>query len=495
MNTPQATARKSSAAVPLWVQYLLALAATFVLYGATAQRGVAWQDSAIFQWRIALFQPAADPDLGIALSHPLLIVLGKGASMLPMGETTWRMNLLSALAGAVAVANVMLLVRRLLGRVWPAVIAAGALAVAHTMWWLATITESQTLYLALFTAELHVLLSLVRAPSLGAVVLLGLINGLAMTAHNLALLALPCYGVAVLVLCCKRRLPAAAPLAMAAAWLVGSLGLWVIVLTAARTDGVGAAVHSMLFGARWQQGVLRGSAAVVSTGLKSVAYNFPNLILPLAAVGVWNLWRRLGGMMAWSLAYLAGIYLLFAIRYDVPDQFMFFLPFYALTAVLAGLGLATVAARRRWLLVLAAASVALTPVLYACAPRIVASAGLSIPGRRDLPYRDAARYWLVPWKHNEDSAQRFAAAALGNVPPGATIIADATAYWPLRFVQRFDGVGQQVRLLHVESDIDGRPPITFVVSNLRGYYPKWLDSAAELRRDEPSGLYRVVWRQ
>jgi hypothetical protein len=69
------------------------------LYAATTQQGWAWQDSGIFQWRILNFNLTGR--LGLALAHPLLILLGKAMSWLPLGAPAFRINLLSALGGAV----------------------------------------------------------------------------------------------------------------------------------------------------------------------------------------------------------------------------------------------------------------------------------------------------------------------------------------------------------------------------------------------------------
>ena len=90
--------------------YLAVLGMMLALYAATTQQGPAWQDSGIFQWRILNFDLAGE--LGLALAHPLLIMLGKAMSFLPFGPPAFRMNLISAICGAVATANVAMLVRR-----------------------------------------------------------------------------------------------------------------------------------------------------------------------------------------------------------------------------------------------------------------------------------------------------------------------------------------------------------------------------------------------
>lgn len=485
--------------VSVWKLYLVMLVAVGVLYGATAQRGSAWQDSGIFQWRVLNFDVVGW--LGLALAHPLLIVLGKAAGFVPLGSLAWRINMVSVICGAVAVANVATLVRRLAPqRPSAAWIAGGFLAFAHTTWWLATICESQAILLALFTTELHVLVGLHRRPTSRLALLLGLINGLALTAHNLALLALPAYGLTVIGLCWSGRLRWRSVAYMIVGWLVGASGFLAIIASQAGDVGLPVAVRSALFGRSWQGAVLAGSSSAAIKGCGYILYNFPNLALPLMLVGLWSLRKRRPGGISLALVYLAGVYFLFAVRYPVPDQFMFFLPFYAMVSILAGVGVASICSLpgRKWLIWLVGASVVLAPIVYSAAPSVWGPMGLPLPGRKDLPFRDARGYWLQPWKNREDSAGRFARSALAEAPPGGTIIADMTCLPPLQWTQRVEGVGRDVRLLPVGGAtgavIAAGTPDVFVVSRLRGSYPAWLDEAATLEKDDPQNvLYRAVW--
>ena len=482
-----------------WKVYLAVLLSSLLFYSLGAQRGPAWQDSGIFQWRILNFDLFGD--LGLALSHPLLILLGKAFSLLPFGPLAWRMNLVSAAAGAVAVANVTLLVRRLSGgRSW-AMLAGAAFFLCHTMFWLSTICESQVLLVALFTTELHVLVSLVRRATGRGVFLLGLVNGLGLMAHNLALLALPAYALVVLYLCWSRKLPWWSVVVMILGWVVGAGGFMAMVVYEATDMGLGAAISSAFFGRSWRGSVLGGSSKAVRMGVGYILYSFPNMILPLMGVGLIVMRRRLPRPLMWAFGYLTAVYLLFAIRYPVPDQFMFFLPFYVMVSILGGMGLDWLARVKaaRPLILLTILSVVLTPLIYASAPVVWPRANLPVPGRKDLPYRDPVAYWIVPWKARENSAGLFARQALQDVPDGSTIIADSTALYPLLWTKQLEMPEKSIRLLGVgrmtpEAIPIGTPDV-FVVSRAHGYYPAWLDEVASL---EPIGtdniLYRVAWR-
>jgi len=490
------------------VWFLVAVVAA-TLFLLTAQRGPAWQDSGIFQWRMHTFDPAGW--LGLALAHPLLIILGRSVRDIPLGSEPWRLNAISALAAAVATANLAVIVRRLVPKVpVAAYFAAGAFALAHTVWWLATITESHMLLAALMSGELLALIALARKPRVSMVLLLGLLNGLGVATHNLALLALPAYAGVVVVLVWQRRIGwSSAPL-FAGAWCLGASPMIFLTIQMAGQIGAVSAVQSALFGQSWQGQVLGGSGRAITLGLGYIIYNFPNLVLPLSAVGLWRLRRRVGTFLAVAMAYITAIHFVFAVRYTVPDQFMFFVPFYLMVAMLAGLGLAHLCeGRLKWLKVAAIASLLLGPIAYAVAPVAARAMKLPLPGsRRTLPFRDHARYWLTPWKHNENSAGQFARTALGQLEGrgGLTIIfTDSTTYWPLHWVAEVEGAGPKLRLVDgtdtdLLKDVTADPAgflrrierggnTVYVVSNVPGYCPEPLLPYVD---DKPTGvLYRV----
>jgi hypothetical protein len=147
--------------------------------------------------------------------------------------------------------------------------------------------------------------------------------------------------------------------------------------------------------------------------------------------------------MAVSLAAITGIHVLFFIRYPVPDQFTFLLPSAVMVSLWAGAGLASLmnSGAKGWRIAgmaAAAASIVLPPVLYACGPWLADRVGVRVQRERPLMYRDEMRYWLVPWKHNERSAHRYAHHALeqANGEPGRSVIlADSTTFWPVELVR------------------------------------------------------------
>ena len=392
-------------------------------------------------------------EVGLALSHPLYIAAGRVVLAVPIGSFAARLNFFSGLGMAVALANLAAVVTLLTGRRWTGLAVAAMLAVAHTVWWLSTIAEVYTWSVAGLTCELWLLVILIRRPRWGVLTALAFVSGLGWCVHNFALLPMPVYAIVAIVLVRRGKLPTWSLAAGAGAFCLGAGPyLAMIVNEAAATGSPGGAIGSALVG-RYAEQVLNVASvsprARVNAGL--TAMNFVSVLVPLAVVGWFRLRRRAGGLLAGAIGALTVIHIVFVVRYNVPDQFTFLLPSLVLGAVSSGVGLAELADRsRRWRIAsiaACAASVALVPVFYGSAPAIARAAGLHVPERQR--FRDELRYWLVPWKHNEDSAERFAAAALKQAGPDGIILTDSTADEPILLVQRRDGLspGVVVRLV------------------------------------------------
>ena len=417
----------------LWLLCFVLLAGLYVF---TCQRGIGWQDSGRFQWRVARGDYSGD--IGLASAHPLCVVLGRAAIPLPGDNLAWRINAIGALGMAVAMANLAAAVAVLTGRRWIGLATAGMLGVSHTIWWLATISEVYYGWaLAGLTGELWLLAILMGRPRWTVLTGLAVVNGLGLCAHNMALLALPVYAVVAVVLVAKRKLPAWSLAAAAGGYLLGAGGYIAMTAHLAYTGGdIIAAVRSALVG-DFAKEVL--NTTVISSRIKAnAAIASMNLLgaLPILAIVGWvKLRGRVGGAMAAALAALTGIYVLFVVRYPVADQFTFLGPTLALLAVAGGVGLAVLvdASRnlRRVAIIAVAASVLLGPAVLTAMPTIIRRAGAEPHRPRELPGRDEMRYWLVPWKHTEDSAETFAAAALAQAGPDGVILTDSTGYYPL----------------------------------------------------------------
>ena len=471
----------------------LVLAAVFLaflaLYAGTAQRDTNWQDSGVRQWR-ALTGDYAGVE-GIALAHPLYIGLARGFLRLcPVGEPLFRLNLFSGVGMAVALVFLALLVRRLTGSSRAAVGAAILLGLAHMAWWQATLTQVYTWSLALFLLEVLLLQALLAAPSARRLAALALVNGMGLAVHDLALLSLPVDAAVAVLLFRRGRLSGRALGCGALAFAAGCAPILALVVREALArHSLVAAVSSALFGNIYAPQVLGVWTDMIpryaAPNLCLFLLNFASPCWLLAGVGIWVARDRLAPSFRICLAVLTLAHAAFFFRYFIADQSRFALPTLALLAVWAGVGLAWLLERadmrRRWLRqAILLAGLALVPLVYWTAWRALAIGHLTPPRARELPFRDEARYWILPWKHDEHSARRFADAVQAQLEPGALLFADGTAAGPLlamaaaasrpplfQLISPYDpGAPDAVQLARTDLT---RP--FYVVSPTRGYVP------------------------
>lgn len=420
--------------------------AALALFTATLQRHTGWQDSGWFQLR-AVVEPYVSRDftegLGLALAHPSYVAVTRLFARLCAWNPVWGVNWVSALGMAVAAANVGYLTFRLTGRrsLFPAVLAAALTSFSHVVWWLSTTAEVYTCVAALLTTELICLIALLERPAGWRVGVLALLAGIHWGFHNYALLALPVYGVVVLWLVWSRRVKVVWVAAAAVLFCLGALPYLVLVVDMARTDGWPAAIASALYGTyhnevlslspRWIS-MIRINAALFSL-------NFLNPAWLLFPVGLWCC--AASGRDTRRLCFVAVMALhgLFFVRYFVADQALFALPTVTLMAVVAGVGAdVAIGVRLRigWRGAALLAAVALFPVCaYVGVNQVLHFPGAQIANRRALPFRDEVRYWVLPWKQDENSAYRFMQAALAETEPDAVVVADNTSVVVLQLEQ------------------------------------------------------------
>ena len=469
----------------------MVLCAGLVLYIAGCAPGLLWQDSGLIQYRV--WHNDIEGFLGLALSHPLFYLVAIGVKYIPAGEFAYKVNLVSAIAAAVTVANVFLLVRLWVERSFPAVIAAVTLALSHTFWLHASIAETYTLWTALFTGELIVLLRYIRTDRVHYLYALGLLNGLSAAVHILAVIPLVCYAAWLLSVRSQRDLYRRDLIIVALLWIAGAMPYeYLIAKNMIQTGDLAGTLSSAAFGRSWQAAVLNVSlsAKMALESLLYILFNFPspNILLFFAGcAGVFKL-SRPGGLRSVALGLLV-LFFVFAFRYTVPDRYAFFIPFYCMVAILTGVG-------TRWLqdwtkdkavALLILLFGALPVGIYAVAPKLAGRTSFNIGTRNDIPYRDDYSYFLQPWKTGYHGARRFAREALGQVPENAIIYADVTTVAPLLLEQQVEARRPDVAV--ISGTVNGKDAPEFnentfaqllrersiyVVSSKRRYCPEFV---------------------
>jgi hypothetical protein len=487
--------------------YFAVLGFAILFYAVSCAPGMLWQDSGMIQYRV--WQNDIEGGLGLALSHPLFYLLAIGAKYIPVGEFIYKTNLVAAIAAAAAVANVFLLLRLWLGRNLPAIIAAMTLAFSHTFWCHGAEVETYTLYIALFTAELIMLLQYVNTRRVVYLCWLGLLNGLSVADHMLGTIPLLCYSIFFVILLINKGVRIRDLVIIVLLWVVGSLPYeYLIVRNILRTGDFAGVLASAAFGSSWEGAVLNTSMSlkIVKENILFFVMNFPTPNAALFVAGCFALFKLFpkNAFRNILIAVLI-LFFIFAFRYTIPDRYTFFMPFYCVVSIIIGVGadlfLKRVSRRMGACLVLL---FAFLPIgVYAVLPQVAEKFKVNLGVKRTIPYRNEYKYFLQPWKTNYRGAERFAKEALESVDKNAIIYADGTTVYPLLLTQQIKGKREDVTIVSSHGTVrnldkygDGvidkffADNIIYVVSPVTGYCPKFLLEKYDFVKS--GALYKVV---
>ncbi len=202
----------------------LVFAAAFATYAMTAAPALGWLDSSEFV--------AAAASLGVPHSpgHPLYVLLGQAAALIPLGDIATRVALLSAALTAAAVVCLRTTAKNLVGALAPAssqlsrqVLATSfalAIAVSVTVWGQAVRAEVYSLELLLFALAVEAAFSYWKTPRSRVAVRFALCIGLGLATHHFITLGFAIPLTAIMLL---RRKPGSSELGLSVA--AGALGL------------------------------------------------------------------------------------------------------------------------------------------------------------------------------------------------------------------------------------------------------------------------------
>jgi len=419
--------------------WALALLVAGVLYALTMAPGLSWGDSGDAQLRVLLGHWYDHQDL--VRSHVPFYLVAGALSRLGI-DAALAANLVSAASGAIAVANVTLLLAMLTCRRVAAVCGAAVLLLSHCLWHQATVAEVMTLSVMLMTSELVCLFQFLRARRVGWLLGAMFLNGLGLATHHLAALNWPAYVVMLLLVRDAIPTPRFKWLAIGGVlFVIGASPLIAVFAVGWQTyHDLGRVIGEMLAG-RFESKVFNVSLPWSMAGRLAAytAYSFPTPLLTLAPIGVAVLWRDRPRTKAVLLLMPLLVHFLFAARYNVADQHAFMLHTYVFLAILVGLGVDTLLVThesKAWTLGVTMMSLA-APIVYAVVPEILrhdAPQFAALPSRR-LPYRDPFDWFLKPWRTGDHGPETFARQTLASLPPDPVLLADSTPMPPLVYVQ------------------------------------------------------------
>jgi hypothetical protein len=403
------------------------------LYAASAPRTVALEDDAFFILASHFLGVAHPP------GYPLHTLLGKLATLLPLGSVAYRVHLLSAACGAASCALLWLGARTLGASRAASWLAALGLGVSPAFWSQSIIAEVYTLNTLFFFGMLLVVL---RG---GPLAVLALLFGLSLANHwPLTLLCAP--ALAVLAWPRRAELLGRLPLllALAAAGLVPYA--WMVWLSRTSPIAFYGPIESL--GELWfyvsRQGYA-GADASVSAGwhdrVQFLAFLVRESLVQFAVAGIlvaaagaaaqWRAERRVA--VALALAILmptAGLVLLLGFDYDVTQQNVFRvypLPAWGALALWMALGVDALARRWSW-----------RPGVRVGAAAILVLAIGAVGAWRNV-------------RPGYDWSERYARAVLESLPPSANLVTLTDAeLGPIAYFHLVEGLRPDVKLHHAQ---------------------------------------------
>jgi len=489
---------------------MTAFVSATILYLATMAPGELWGDSGDCQLRVLAGE--FDDPRELARAHVTFYAVAIAVHRWLGVDAALSANVVTALAGAVTIANFAVLAG-MVGQQRLAIVAATAMMMlSHTLWQLSTGAEVVTFSTCLLTLELILFIRFLRTGSRRMLVLTALVNGLGLATHNMAMLTWPAYTILLVV--GRRRLRASAGLVavVAAVWLIGAMPLLVLFIEQCRQLGSGsAALSSLLFGVYSQEVLNLGiTPELVFKQFAFLGLNFPTPLILLALPGWWMCGRRVSRSEWIYLSAGLATFAAFAFRYTVPDQNTFWVHAYLYVILFAAVGIDWLLRRNPGVFsrVLVLLLAVIAPAYYGVVPTIVCDMPFMtrlLPARQ-VPYRESCRWLLTPWRTGYDGARRYASEVLAVLPEGAVLLAGDTMRRPIEYLHANDGLRPDVRLPYRQNsrpwqtdlsmnEAELKPfvqqGVLFSVSDVYGYSPRWLFDGGY--RFEPFGLvYRVL---
>ena len=440
--------------------WIITAAVALLLYGLTMAPGVLWGDSGEAQLRVLTGSLRGHRSL--ARSHSTYYAAACFLRTVLKMEPSRAANLTAAIAGAVTVANFGAIAARFAIHKTAVIASVCMLMFSHTLWQMSTGAEVVTFYTMLLTAELLAMLRFAQSSRPGYLVLAVLINGLSFSTHDFALLLWPAYAVVVVSAVRRGTLHRRWVGLSAAAWCLGATPILYLALNHWRESGsIVATLHSLLIG-RYDDPVLNASISIrsLSRVVMMTAYNFPTPLAVTALIGWWCAAKRVPRLWLIYVACAASVVTLFAVRYDVADQYTFMVPPYILLMVFAPLGIDRLLASRARPSVCAGvvALSAMAPLVYFVTPQLVRryAPGVIPASARRVPNRDSYDWFFQPWRCGYDGAERYARRVFDVLPEGAILIVLDTMRQPLDYLQGRDDLRRDVYLSNSAYDWPGR---------------------------------------
>ncbi len=398
----------------------------FAIYLTTLAPSVMWYDMGEFA--------TASATLGIAhnTGYPLLILLGKAFTFLPVGDAAYRVNLMSAVFTAMAVALVFGIIHDLTDDLMASAVGALTLAFSSTVWANATWATSYGLNLFFVALITRLMLSWWRTRSSGLLIAAALAFGLALCNHRLIVLVAP---PSMLLLALGWRDLDRRSLALATLAFLAGLAVYAYLPIRGEQEPALSWARPANWHTYWSM-FLNGQTPAgywrfdlrdrISVLWQYPAYDLTWAGLTLAGGGAIVLARRQRAVAAYLLL-LVALDALVVETYSIHNIYNYLTPGYLALCVLIGVAAAWISG------VVSRAALAhgaVRPALRLAALALVLAL---------LPAALVARNYTRVDRSGDYSALDLAQVAFDHLPPRAVVLTDTWTASPLWYLQLVQG--------------------------------------------------------
>lgn len=407
--------------------YLVTLAPTVI--SRVAEDGL--YDAGLFQIRAYLLS------IPHPTGYPTYLLLAKLFTYLPVGDIAYRVNLASAVFGALAVFFVFVVCRQITGRVLPSAAAAILLAVSQTFWEQAVIAEVYTLHALFIALSISVLLLWRNTRRDRYLLLWAFLVGLAMTNHMTSGLLL-LVGLLFVWLTDRGKLSDKSLRLKGAGLFLLGLTPYVYLPIRALVDppfaaydpdtplrflafvsGVPFGGHMLAFGPVELVGRLEMYRLYLSQ-------QFHWFFVLAAVIGLMSLFHRDRPVFA-LLGLLYAGWLFYALEYNIADIWVYFVPTYLIICVLVAPGIIALIEGMRLVL----STVTLSSTLRAAPKALVALAFVAFL----TPLLGTNGTYLTADYSDRYEGRETIEAVAENTEPDATVITDGSSMGYMKLVE------------------------------------------------------------
>ncbi len=490
-----------------WLPAFFAGIIAFTLYFYTLAPDLVWQDQGDFQVWVAqckleqhIITPSGERLGDVVRVHPLYIVFAHWLAKFTSLSFAYAANLTSAIFAALGISGVTALVYVLTRRLLPAVLAAGVCGLGHTYWFMATQAQTYSMSNSMTIWGMLYAIIYILSNRRAYLFISCFIFGLGVSVHNMSQIAFVVLAFYICYSFFHKKLNVKDVIYCLLLWLIGGVfWLYAIGLEYKVTGDLSGSILSGIYG-RWGKAVFNSGDIVrlVTRSIQFFILNFPTPLVILAVPGIIFGRKVIDSRIYNFLLASLVLYIMFAFRYDVPNQNHFFMPAYMLVSIFIGIGyiyLRTHELAADWLVAMVLL-IWIVPT-YAGICFEAKSRGFQWGHNRHIPFRQEYEYYLEPWQQNQTGPRRMVNDIFCVLPPNAVFVCDSTPYSALEYAIYIEENRKDIHLIDLDyfNINDYKNQDVYFLMNI-DLYRKCTDDKVEFIPVELTGgefIYKLEW--